>query len=132
MKSLLIATLILSATAMLAAPQPQTPATRAAQSPERVEAAIPFAFRAGKAVLPAGTYVFTFDAVNQVGWIESADHRAKIVSVNTYVKSGTQPRLEFRREGTMMVLQPGSGGAQNPNRRTGVAQLQGHDAAAGR
>ena len=134
MKNLLLATLVLSATAMLASPQPQTPATYAAQSPERVEAVIPFAFRAGKVILQAGTYIFTFDAVNQVGWIESADRSAKIVSLDAYVKSGVEPRLEFRRDGTMMVLQPGSGGgnAQSRSRRTGVAELQAPDAAPGR
>ncbi len=138
MKKLLVATLMLSATAMLAAPQ-STTATPEAASPRtysslrQIQASIPFAFRAGKTVLPAGNYVFTFDPNHHAGWIEGVGHRGKIAMLSDYIPSGREPKLQFKRDGKVMVLQGVSEGPSSgeQSRQTGKAESQEHEDAPG-
>ena len=137
MKNLLVGALVLSAAVMFISPLAKAADGQGTQSPvdsgvQRVQATIPFQFRAGKAVLPAGTYVFSFDNVHQAGWIEGVDRHLKIVSLETYIQQGAEPRLEFQREGKMMVLRGAGETGRQRNRATGLAEMQHQEPASGR
>ncbi len=76
----------------------------------RVQATIPFEFQVGSRLLPAGTYVFSFDAVHQIGWIHGVDTQEKIAVLTSDVAGEGEARLIFKRSGNTMVLHQVIGG----------------------
>lgn len=136
MKNLHFATILFSASLMLALPAATQASSRPALSAapaasHRVEASIPFEFGAGSSVLPAGTYLFTFDPISQSGSIQGIGRPTKVVGLTNYV-SNSEPKLQFKRDGKLMVLQGADAANSRPvSRRTGVAELQSATATAG-
>ena len=76
----------------------------------RVKATIPCGFQVGNTVLPAGTYLFSFDTVEQVAWIQGLDQQRKIAVLTTDVSGKSEPHLIFKRSGNTMVLHQVIGG----------------------
>ncbi len=138
MKNLHLATILFTASLMLALPAATQAASQAALSApsaasHSVQATIPFEFRAGSSVLPAGTYLFTFDPISQSGSIQGVGRQIKVVGLAHYVPSSPESKLQFKRDGKLMVLQSTDAVSYRAmNRRTGVAALQSAATAAGR
>ena len=138
MKNRYLASILFSASLVLALPA----ATQASSQParntsaaasHRIQVTIPFEFRAEGSVLPAGTYLFTFDANSQSGSIQGIGRPIKILTFTDYVPSNSKPKLQFKRDGQLMVLQAaGAGDSPVVNRSTGPAETQNRAATAGR
>ena len=79
-----------------------------AQGSERLHANVPFDFKVGQAVLPAGSYDVTYDATESgVLTIRSADGRHTAVALTEGVSTGSPKKdatLVFDRQGSGYAL----------------------------
>jgi hypothetical protein len=79
-----------------------------AQSSEHFQASVPFDFKVGQAVLPAGSYVVTYDARESgVLTVRSEDGRHSAVALTEGVSTGKPEkgaRLVFDRQGSGYTL----------------------------
>jgi len=88
-----------------------------AQSSERLHANVPFDFKVGQAVLPAGSYDLTYDATESgVLTVRSADARHSAVALTEGVSTGTPSKdatLVFDRQASGYTLSRVFGPGEN-------------------